>query len=403
MTSDTRRAPRHIGETAHGNNAHVRTMGVEEELLLVDAETGEIRSSADAVLRSDTTDQLTGELQQEQVETGTRPTTDVEDLYAEILGLRQHAAKAAEPTGAAIAALGTAPLPVSPQATPHARYLKMVERFAVTASEQLACGCHIHVSVDDDEEGVAVLDRIRIWLPVLLALSANSPYWQGEDTGYASFRSQSWLRWPSSGPTPIFATPENYHSLVGQLIDSGTVLDRGMIYFDSRLSDSYPTVELRSADVCRWPEDAALIAALGRGLVETASREWTAGQPPSDVPTQLLQVMTWRAARSGITGELVHPLTGRPQGAATVIGDLMAHLEPALSDHGDRDLVDELLAGLLARGNGAMAQRASFVRTRNLRAVVLDAVADGSGTDRAPGSVLGAREHPRGAQSANDG
>lgn len=370
-------------------------MGVEEELLLVDAVTGEIRSSADTVLRSNTNDQLTGELQQEQVETGTRPATDLESLDSQIRVLRRQATELAARTGAAIAALGTAPLPVSPQATPHARYLKMVERFALTASEQLTCGCHIHISVDDEEEGVAVLDRIRIWLPSLLALSANSPYWQGEDTGYASFRSQAWGRWPSAGPTPLFGTPESYHSLVEALIGSGTVLDDGMIYFDARLSANYPTVEFRSADVCRRPEDATLIAVLARGLVETASREYQAGKPPLDVPWHLLRVMSWRAGRSGITGELVHPRTGRPQGARTVIGDLMSHLGPALSDHGDQDLAEDLLTALLARGNGAVAQRGCFARTQDLRAVVLDAVADGSGQPAAPGSVLGAGHPPR--------
>lgn len=253
----------------------------------------------------------------------------------------------------------------------------------------------MHGSVADDEEAVAVLDRIRGWLPILLALSANSPYWQGEDTGYASFRSQAWLRWPSAGPTPIFGTSENYHRLVQQLIGSGTVLDDGMIYFDARLSANYPTVEVRTADVCRRPQDAVLIAALSRGLVETASRGWTAGQPPADVPTSLLRVTSWRAARSGITSQLVHPRTGRPEEAARVIEALTDHLGPVLSDLGEQDLVNELLADLLSRGNGAMVQRASFARTHDLRAVVLEAVADGSGTDRTPGSVLEARQDPR--------
>ncbi|MDQ3716438.1 MAG: glutamate--cysteine ligase [Actinomycetota bacterium] len=369
-------------------------MGVEEELLLVDARTGNVRSSADSVLRSDVDHRLTGELQQEQVETGSRPTTDLHDLYADICKLRREATQAAARTGTAIAALGTSPLPVSPQTTPHARYLTMVERFGLTASEQLACGCHVHVSVAGDDEAVAVLDRIRGWLPILLALSANSPYWQGKDTGYASFRSQAWLRWPSAGPTPVFGTPENYHRLVAQLIGSGTVLDDGMIYFDARLSANYSTVEVRTADVCRRPQDAVLMAALSRGLVETASREWAEGQPPDDVPTELLQVMSWRAARSGITGELVHPRTGRPHGATGVISAFLDYLKPVLSDLGDRGLVDELLADLLSRGNGAMAQRASFARTRDLRAVVLEAVADGSGTDPAPGSVLETRQDP---------
>lgn len=369
----------------------MRTMGVEEELLLVDGKTGEVRSSAGAVLHGDADDQLTSELQQEQVETGTRPTDDLDDLYREIVGLRRRAAEAASRTGTLIAAIGTSPLPVSPQVTLITRYQQIVERFALTAAEQLTCGCHVHVAVGDDEEGVAVLDRIRIWLPTLLALSANSPYWQGKDTGYASFRSQALSRWPSSGPTPIFGSAENYHWLIGGLIGSGTLLDDGMIYFDARLSARYPTVEVRAADVCRKPEDAVLIAALARSMVQTASRDWKAGHPPSDMPTELLRVATWRAGRSGLAGELVHPRTGRPTAAAEVVADLIDHVSGALSDSDDHSVVEDLLARLMERGNGARAQRETFARTNDLSAVVLEAVADGASPEQPLGSVLGTR------------
>lgn len=367
----------------------MRTMGVEEELLLVDAVTGAIRSSADAVLRTAGDDGLTTELQQEQLETGTRPTTNLEELFADIVGLRRRAGEAAAKLGAGIAAIGTSPLPVAPQVTPHSRYMKMVERFALTAVEQLTCGCHVHVGVDDDDEAVAVLDRIRIWLPVLLALSANSPFWQGRDTRYASFRSQAQSRWPSAGPQAPFGSAENYHDVVALMIGSGTVLDAGMIYFDARLSANYPTVEVRAADVCRRPEDATLVAALARGLVETASRDWKAGREPEAMPTALLRLASWRAGRSGLADYLVHPCTGRPAAAREVVADLLGYVQPALSDLGDLTLVRELLAALLDRGNGSVAQRASFTRTGDLRDVVLDAVADGSAREASPGSVLG--------------
>ncbi len=373
----------------------MRTLGVEEELLLVDAVTGEVRSGADAVLATKADERLTTELQQEQLETGTRPVTDLSDLHAEIVGLRHRAGQAAAETGARVAALGTSPLPVAPQITPRPRYLKMVERFALTAAEQLTCGCHVHVAVDDDEEGVAVLDRVRVWLPVMLALSANSPYWQGAETGYASFRSQAQSRWPSAGPTPIFGTAENYHARINGLIESGTVVDVGMIYFDARLSANYPTVELRAADVCRRPEDAVLMAALARGLVETASREWRARRAPVDMPTELLRVASWRAGRSGIEGELVHPLTGRPAAALDVVADFIGHLAPALSDSADLGVVKDLVAMLLDRGNGSHAQRETFSRTHDLSAVVLEAVTDGAAQERPFGSVLGTRPHQR--------
>ena len=98
------------------------------------------------------------------------------------------------------------------------RYEAMAVRFGLTAHEHLTCGCHVHVSVDSEAEAVGVLDRIRIWIPILLAISANSPFWQGSDTGYESYRSQVVRRWPSSGPTDVFGSVANYRDLVSGMI-----------------------------------------------------------------------------------------------------------------------------------------------------------------------------------------
>ncbi|MDT0323939.1 YbdK family carboxylate-amine ligase, partial [Streptomyces millisiae] len=138
-----------------------------------------------------------------------------------------------------------------------------------------------------DEEGVAVLDRVRCWLPVLLALTANSPFWQGQDTRYASYRSRVWGRWPSAGPVELHGSAERYHEQVAALVSTGVLKDEGMVYFDARLSRSYPTVEVRIADVCQDPADTVLLAALTRALVETAAREWRAGEPPQDTEVAL--------------------------------------------------------------------------------------------------------------------
>src|SRR6202034_3033909 len=134
--------------------------------------------------------------------------------------------------------------------------------FGLTAQEQLTCGCHVHVEISSEEEGVATLARIRPWLPVLLALSANSPFWQGRDSAYASFRYQAWSRWPSAGVTEAFGSAEVYRQTVQQMVSTGALLDSGMVYFDARLSEHYPTLEVRVSDVCLYADDAALIAAL---------------------------------------------------------------------------------------------------------------------------------------------
>ena len=238
----------------------------------------------------------------------------------------------------------------------------------------------MHVAIASAEEGVAALDRIRPWLAPLLALSTNSPFWNGTDSGYASYRSQVWGRWPSTGPTELFGDPAGYQQVVRTMLDTDTVLDEGMLYFDARLSRTHPTVEIRVADVCREPDDAVLIAGLTRALVETAVREWQAGSAPDPVRTEVLRLAGWQAARSGLDGTLLDPADWRAAPAAAVLQRLVEHVTPALLDAGDLDVVRELLAPTLARNTGAARQRAVLERTGDLRAVVADAVdADGGG------------------------
>ncbi|MDQ3151630.1 MAG: glutamate--cysteine ligase, partial [Actinomycetota bacterium] len=251
----------------------------------------------------------------------------------------------------------------------------MVEEFGLTAHEQLTCGCHVHVAISSRDEGVGVLDRIRPWLPVLLALSANSPFWQSGDSGFESYRSQVWGRWPSAGPTGEFGSTGGYDRVLADLLDSGTLLDEGMVYFDARLSAHQPTVEIRLADVCLRTDDAVLLAALARALVETAALDWAAGKAPQHVRTELLRVASWRAGRSGLESRLVHPRTGLPVPAADAVAALVDHVTPVLDAGGDLDTVEDLVAAVLHRGTGARTQREVFRRSGRLPDVVADAVA----------------------------
>lgn len=345
-------------------------MGVEEELLLVDWRTGAPSAKAESLLRDDQSDQpdqdapapesgmIEGELQQQQIETDTAPCSTLDELADEIRRWRRSADDLARSVGARVAALGTSPLPVSPEVMPKARYQRMVEHFGLTTVEQLSCGCHVHVDVESEEEAVAVLDRIRVWLPAILALSANSPYWQGIDSRYASFRAQAWSRFPSAGPTDVFGSAAAYTTRVEALVASGVLLDRGMIYFDARASDKYPTVEIRVADVCLEVDDAVAVAGLIRALVDTAADEHRAGIAPAAVPTDLVRMAAWRASRSGVGSDLLDPLTCRPRPALDVIAALLEHVGPALRANGDQDRVDHAVEEILRRGSGATFQRA---------------------------------------------
>ncbi|ROS30822.1 carboxylate-amine ligase [Cellulomonas sp. PhB150] len=299
--------------------------------------------------------ELEKEFKREQVETSTHPRTDLGELLDEIRAGRERTSAFARLAGAEIAALGTAPQEVESTVVPDKRAQEIRARFAMTAKDQLTCGCHVHVEVADDEEGVVVLDHMRRWTPVLLALSANSPAWQGGHSGYASYRSQVWGRWPTAGATAPFGDAAGYHRVIEDLLATETILDDGMIYFDARLSARYPTVEVRVADVCLDAADAALQAALVRGLAETAVRG------DADLPqprAELLRAATWRAAHSGLSGDLVGPTTGVPAPAADVVAELLSHVSKALADSGDLEWVQRHVATVLRRGNGAIQQQA---------------------------------------------
>ncbi|MGW0337471.1 glutamate--cysteine ligase 2 [Streptomyces sp. NPDC003011] len=357
----------------------MRTVGVEEELLLVDPETGEPQALSAAVLARasrDDADQdvFEKELHNQMLEFATHPQSAMEELHAEIVRCRKEAARHAEESGCAVAALATSPLPVSPSVASGRRYQWMAEQYGIATQEQLVLGCHVHVSVESDEEGVAVLDRIRPWLSVLSALSANSPFWQGKDTGYSSYRSRVWQRWPSAGATEPFRSAERYHRRVADMVATGVILDEGMIYFDARLSRQYPTVEIRVSDVCLRADTAVLVATLTRGLVETAAREWREGVEPAGHSVSLLRMASWRAARWGLTEELLHPATMRRMPAETVVRALLEHVEDALADSGDLDRARETCDELLRGGSGDRVQRALLERTGSLRDVVTECV-----------------------------
>jgi glutamate---cysteine ligase / carboxylate-amine ligase len=361
----------------------VRSVGVEEELLLVEPGTGRPRAVAEAALRDirqaarddpagdhEAAEALGLEIQRQQLETNTRPCRELDVLSGEIRRCRALAAEVAARAGVRVAALATSPVLVVPELVRDGRYLAMARAFGITADEQLTCGCHVHVDVSSDEEGVGVLDRIRPWLPVLLALSANSPFWQGRDSAYASFRYQAWCRWPTAGPTDAFGTAEAYRQTVRRMVSTGTLLDTGMVYFDARLSEHYPTLEIRIADVCLYADDAVLIAALSRALVETEACRWRAGKAVVPDRVEMLRLASWRASRSGVSDVLLHPLTGAPEPVEVVAKALLDHARDALDEVGDTPAVTELLADVLARGNGATFQRDTYQKGGHLAAMV---------------------------------
>ena len=335
--------------------------GVEEEFQIVDLATRRLTAQPGRLMEQLPSGRFSSELQRSVLEANSRPWTSLTDLAEDIAELRRAAIAAARPLGLGIVAAGTVPLADldSLQITPDPRYEHIQDQYRMLVREQLICGTQVHVDVDNRDLAVAVAHRVAPWLPALLALSASSPYWLGTDTGYASYRTLIWRRWPTAGALPGFESAADYDQAVADLVRSGVITDPGMIYFDIRPSAHLPTLELRIADSCPRLEDVVLLAGLFRALVIREMAAEYEGSPPVPVRPELVQAATWRAARSGLEGDLVDPVTATPVPARRLIGQLLAGLRPALESAGDWELVTELTTSALARGSSAARQRAA--------------------------------------------
>ncbi|HEU5266039.1 MAG TPA: glutamate--cysteine ligase [Jatrophihabitans sp.] len=349
-----------------------RTVGVEEEFLLFRVGQpvpvsigGLVAERVDE--RSD--GQFEHELKRQQAEVGTAPHENLTELATELRRRRAELGQGATEHGARIVATGTSPIPSVPRTTPNERYERMRAAFGETARVALSCGMHVHVAVGTRDEGARVLNRLRCWLPVVLALSANSPLHDGRDTGYASYRSVLWQQWPTAGAYGPFADAADYDATTAAVIETGAAMDDGMIYFDARLSAKYPTVEIRAADVCPRVTDAVTLAGLCRGLVDAAA----AGLLPRTVAAaervEVARGATWRAARHGMGELLWDPVSG----LAIPAWDLVDSLVAALADAAEPADVESLRVGLKQireRGTGSVVQRGVQERTGDLGAVV---------------------------------
>ncbi|BCJ59655.1 carboxylate-amine ligase [Micromonospora endophytica] len=337
------------------------TLGVEEEFLLLDPETGESLPVAEQVRQSlsgTAREQSRQEFRHSMIEMVTPVCTDLTQLRTQLVALRQAAAEAARAAGARLVAVGATPVREAHLSVPdEQRYHAMSRRFGPVAHDPAVCGCHVHVGVPDRELAVQVCNQLRPWLPVVQALTANSPLYDGRDTGHGSWRSLQLERWPSIGPTPHFESVADYDATVQELITAGIMLDAAMTYWYARPSTSYPTVEIRVGDVCPTVDDTVLVAALVRALVDAMIDRVRSGVPPPRIRSCLVAAAHWRAAHDGLDGDLVDLHHGGARPAWELVDDLLATVEPALTRHDDLDLVRGQVDRLRREGTGATRQR----------------------------------------------
>ncbi|GAA3554435.1 hypothetical protein GCM10022197_06950 [Microlunatus spumicola] len=363
------------------------TLGAEEELHLVDLDSWKLVGRAPQLLSRLPAANYSAEIQRTTVETNTDVVDTLDGLRAELLRLRRLLVSEAARDNVGVAAVGTAPSAAFAdfELTTTGRYGRMQEQYRMLVDEQLICGLQIHVGVSDRDLAVEIMQRIARDLPVLTALSASSPYFNEQDTGYSSIRTIIWQRWPTAGATGPLRSAQEYDALLADLIHSGVIADEKMAYFDVRPSSHAPTLELRVCDVCPVVDDAVLIAGLFRAAVRAAEIEILEGRPHEPVAAPMHRAALWQAARGGLSGNLLdRSLHPRPVPAADAVWAMVERLQGPLTELGDADEVRWLAESALARGNSADRQRAAYVDLGRLEDVMELVVAETRGPAEGP-------------------
>lgn len=339
------------------------TLGVEEEYQLVDAETGALRSRARDVLTSDWSAEIRPELQETTLEIGTRICRTAAELDRELRRLRFQVATTAAAEGLEIAAAGTHPFSrwEGQRSTRGERYRKIVENYGRIARDEHNFGMHVHVAIPPSRDRIHLLNVVRHYTPCLLALASSSPFYEGEDSQYASYRMILWRRWPNSGVPPRLASDREYRRLVELLLRTETIGDERNLYWGVRPHAVYPTLEFRVTDVCPRLDDAVAIAALARALIVAADEGVLEEPRTADFSESAAQLLLagneWRAARYGLDAWLVDPDApgGRipMRSAVRRLIDQVGRIAEALED----GAMPEGIEALLERGNGADRMR----------------------------------------------
>lgn len=354
-----------IVQMAHEVGARApRKFGIEEEYLLLDPWAGTPSNSAARIIAHLPTlsDRVEREFLASQLETATEPCLDARTAEDSLTDFRSTVATIGAELGVAVAGTGLPPSggDAAGSVTPKPRYQVIDAMLRNAAAHQYSTGTHVHVEVPSRDVGVEVLARLAPWAPVLLAMTANSPLWNGEPTGFASWRHIMGLTWPVSGYPPPFADAEEYSRVVDTLVSSGILIDPGMLTWTCRLSERYPTVELRIADAQLCAADSVAYATIVRALVDRAVTDVRDGVARRRYHPSLLKGATWAAARDGLEHVLVDPLTGKQVPAFELVDRMLDSVAHELASAGDDRRVEAYVARLRATRGPAQLQLLRF-------------------------------------------
>ena len=353
------------------------TLGVEEEYMLLDGETFDLVQHVDTVLAATSGHELESrinpELMQSVLEIATPVCHTAADVEAELRKLRGFVCDLARERGMRVGSAGTHPFSLfeRQRITARDRYRNLVDQMQYVARRELIFGMHVHVAVDDAEKAIQVVNGLLVHVPMLLALSANSPFWRGEPTGLSSSRQMVFAAFPRSGPPPRFRDYADYAEVVGQLERTGCIADYTHIWWDIRLHPRLGTIEIRICDAVTRVEEAVALTAYCQALVKHFCERHERGEQIPSYHRILTTENKWLAARYGLEAPVMDLATGRRNrvSVAQLVRRTLKELEPHARELGsEREL--EGVREILSRGNGSDRQLRIFNANRDIVEVV---------------------------------
>jgi glutamate---cysteine ligase / carboxylate-amine ligase len=351
------------------------TLGIEEELMIVDAETLDLTNSIEGLLadlaEASTEGEVKPELMESVCEIATTPCGSAAEAGRQLERLRHTVQSVAAQRGLAIGAAGTHPFAMweDQRIVSRLRYRELVAGLQFVARQELIFGIHVHVGIDDPDKAIHVVNGMRVHLPLLLALSTNSPFWRGNVTGLHSTRMPIFRAFPRVGIPPRYEDFEDWTKRIEFMVGSRAIPDYTYLWYDVRPHPNFGTVEIRVMDSQTRIEHTLGLAALCQALVKELCEHFEAGKRLSTYPYEMLDENKWLAARHGLDQELVDlPKTKRvpTRELALRVLERVHHHAQELGSAAELEGIEDLLD----RGNGASRQLVVYEANQDLREVV---------------------------------
>src|SRR3954451_8249497 len=256
------------------------TLGIEEELMILDADSLDLSNSIEALLDATSGGEVRPELMESVLEVATTPTRNTAEAGPQLKGLRRAVIQAAREKGLRIGSAGTHPFALweEQRIVARPRYRDLIAALRFVARQEIIFGLHVHVGVDDPDKAIHVANGMRVHVPILLALSANSPYWRGDDTGLASTRMPIFRAFPRVGIPPFYDGWEDFERRIRFMIDTGVIDDYTFLWYDVRPHPNFGTVEIRAMDAQSRVEHTLALAAMIQAMVKELSEHYDEGK-----------------------------------------------------------------------------------------------------------------------------